>query len=105
MNRVEYLLAKVAEECCEVAQRAIKAQRFGVHEVQPGQPLSNRERLRLELADLKAVVELLEGETFDSFSPLTHDVEAHKAKIAEYMNYSERCGTLEKWDRAKERQP
>lgn len=105
MNQVEYLLGKIAEECCEIGQRAIKAQRFGIHEVQPGQALSNFERLRMELADLAAVCELLSGVTGVMFHPLTADVEAHKGKVRQYMAYSKQCGTLENWDRSKEFQP
>lgn len=46
------------EEAAEVIQRATKMLRFGVHEVQPGQPLSNRQRLSLELGDMEAVLHL-----------------------------------------------
>lgn len=45
MNKVEYLLACLAEEAVEVAQRATKAMRFGCNEVQPGQPLCNVQRI------------------------------------------------------------
>jgi len=34
MNRMEHLLAVLAEECAEVAQRCSKAQRFGMHQKQ-----------------------------------------------------------------------
>lgn len=105
MNRVEYLLGKIAEECCEVGQRAIKAQRFGINEVQPGQELSNRRRLQLELADLEASIQMLEKETGESFSALAEDIYSHTYKVEQFMEYSERCGTLEKWNPEKEKQP
>lgn len=50
------LLVILMEECAEITQRASKALRFGLHEVQPGQPLSNIERLDDEVGDLMAVV-------------------------------------------------
>lgn len=48
----QYRLLKLAEECAEVAQRCSKQIQFGADEVQPGQILSNAERLRDELLDL-----------------------------------------------------
>lgn len=53
------LLTILAEECCEVGQRVSKALRFGLMEIQPGQPLSNAERIASELGDLLATAEEL----------------------------------------------
>lgn len=53
------LLTVLAEECCEVGQRVAKALRFGVAEVQPGQPLSNARRISDELGDLLGVMDRL----------------------------------------------
>ena len=52
------LLTILIEEAAEVQQRATKMLRFGIHEVQPGQPHTNRERLSIELGDLMAVITL-----------------------------------------------
>lgn len=46
------------EECAEVQQRATKLLRFGVTEVQPGQPYDNRDRLSHEVGDLMCVIRL-----------------------------------------------
>ena len=46
------------EECAEVQQRASKLLRFGIEEVQPGQPHSNADRLGHEIGDLLEVVAL-----------------------------------------------
>ena len=51
--------AEMAIELGEVQQRAAKVMRFGVHEVQPGQPWSNRDRLSFEVGDLLEVVALM----------------------------------------------
>lgn len=59
MNTEQYLLARVAEEANEVSQRALKAQLFGLDEVQPGQPYNNAARLRQEYADLYACLDAL----------------------------------------------
>ena len=92
MNRTEHLLVKLAEECAEVAQRATKALRFGLLEVQPGQPLNNAERLVGELTDLYAVIDLLAKE--GAISAETLDLEPKRARIEKYLAYSASLGTL-----------
>lgn len=62
MNRTEHLLVCLAEECDEVGQRVAKALRFGLDEVERGQPLRNRDRILEELRDLIAVALILHGE-------------------------------------------
>lgn len=56
--REREILTILVEECAEVQQRASKLLRFGRDEVERGQPLSNRDRLSLELGDLCAVIEM-----------------------------------------------
>lgn len=53
------LLEILIEECAEVQQRATKMLRFGVEEVQPGQPLTNAQRLAREYGDVIEVSERL----------------------------------------------
>lgn len=55
----QLLLIKVAEECNEVAQRALKAVQFGLDQKQRGKP-PNRERLRREISDLQTVIHMLD---------------------------------------------
>ena len=52
------LLTILIEECAEVQQRATKMLRFGVNEIQPGQELTNVDRLSLECGDLTAIGDL-----------------------------------------------
>ena len=90
MNRTEHLLFKLAEECAEVTQEASKAAIFGMDEVMPGQPLTNRERVIKELNDIWAIVEMLELQRVDR----AH-IDGKKLKVQHYMNYAEKeCGTL-----------
>lgn len=51
------VLTIIIEEAAEVQQRATKMLRFGVKEVQPGQPYTNSERLADEVGDLSAILE------------------------------------------------
>lgn len=57
MNSDQYHLCKIAEECSEVAQRALKAMQFGLDEIQPGQDQDNLERLVEEFQDLMITFE------------------------------------------------
>lgn len=58
--REREILTILIEECAEVQQRATKLLRFGRDEVQPGQPLSNMERLSQEFGDLQAIATMAE---------------------------------------------
>lgn len=89
MNTLQHLLTILAEECAEVAQRASKAIRFGLHEVQPGQHEDNKRRLERELADLVATAELLELEIREL------DKADKKEKVKKFMVYSAEKGTLD----------
>jgi len=51
------LLTILVEECAEVQQRATKAMRFGIDERQPGQDLTNSERLAAEIGDLLEMID------------------------------------------------
>lgn len=88
------LLTLLIEECNETAQRASKAIRFGLDEVQEGQDLNNAERLIYEFNDIIGVMELLHG---DKYIPYHMDAVASglkKIKIEKWLKYSEECGTL-----------
>lgn len=89
MNKTQYLLAKLAEESVEVAQRALKAQVFGVEEVQPGQALDNTQRLIGEFTDLVAVYEMLNLPW-----PQREAIEAKKHRVVKYSLLSQQQGQL-----------
>lgn len=46
------------EECAEVIQAVSKCYRFGLDNVKPGKPKTNREHLAEELGDLQAMIDL-----------------------------------------------
>lgn len=60
MNRLEYLLTKLAEEAAEVSKDALKASQFGLNSDYMGS--TNREKLHAELNDLLAVTKMLNTE-------------------------------------------
>lgn len=92
MNKMEYLLDTLAEECAESAQRASKAMRFGLYEIQPGQPEDNKRRLEREVAEVVAMADML------GLTIRTEDKEAKVKKVLEMMDLSRILGTLEDKD-------
>lgn len=96
MNRQEHLLTILAEECTEVAHRATKALRFGLGEVQPGQGLTNAERIVYELTDLLAVAMMLADEGHLVLEDQREAEVAKRAKVEKFLLLSEQLGTLTK---------
>lgn len=83
----------IQEECAEVSQRASKALRFGLFEVQPGQELNNWERLRQEFIDLWTAMSLLD-KNLVNFDFDNDDVTAKINKIKKYSQLSKDRGIL-----------
>lgn len=83
------------EECNETAQRASKAIRFGLTEVQPGQQLTNAQRIVYEFNDILAVMELLHGYDYipPPIQPLS--IKLKKEKLHNYIDYAKDCGTIQ----------
>jgi adenylosuccinate lyase len=102
VTRTEHLLTIMAEECSEVAQRVSKALRFGVSEVQPGQLLTNAERIAAEFRDLLAAYEMLNEEgvlpSHGLYNPsgITQDaLNAKKAKVEKFLTFSAGRGLVD----------
>jgi hypothetical protein len=96
MTRIQLLLGKVAEECSEIAHRALKAQQFGLDEVQDGQSLNNWERLAGELTDLRAICEMIEQETLiDLMRYKSEDVQRKIQKVETFIHLSQTRGMVE----------
>jgi hypothetical protein len=93
MNTTEYLLSCLIEECAEVIQRATKAQRFGLSEIQPDQELDNQQRLEAEVSDLMGTLELLREEGIGLIGP-SEAIQAKMSKVRKFMDYSRQQGAL-----------
>ena len=62
MNEQEREVMNIlSEECAEVIQAISKCHRFGLDNLKPGKPNTNREHLEEELGDLLAMVAILES--------------------------------------------
>lgn len=88
-SRTSYLLMNLIEKCAKVSQRACKAARFGLREIQPGQLEDNTRRLERELGVLMAVVDLL------GLKIRVEDMAAKCKKLEKFMVYSREVGALE----------
>lgn len=95
MTREDHLITILAEECMEVAQRATKALRFGLEEIQPGQQLTNAERILYEYADLLAVARMMIDEKLLPSKDLYEMIKNKKDKVNKYIQYSQQVGRLE----------
>lgn len=84
-DREREILTILIEEAAEIQQRATKALRFGMLEVEPGQGLTNKTRLSQEVGDLLGIMDLgiaegvLRGDVMDRCR------RAKKAKLAKFM--------------------
>ncbi len=96
MNRLEHLLTILTEECAEVQQAGTKTLRFGLEEGRDPSAMAygnNVQRLRHEINDMIAMVEMLEAEGLD-LSPDYMLRANKKEKVEKYLLYSQECGTL-----------
>lgn len=94
MTEEQILLVMLMEECDETSQRASKAIRFTLDEIQSGQPLTNAERIVYEFNDIVAIMEILH---YKKLIPQMIDHEAisiKKAKIEKWLKYSKEIGTV-----------
>ena len=95
MDREQFLLVKLAEECNEVAQMAIKSMQFGLDNVKPDQPYTNRERLNQEFNDLITIMQLLSQENYLEHEPPSPEwIEEKLGRIEKFYNISKEMGKI-----------
>jgi NTP pyrophosphatase (non-canonical NTP hydrolase) len=102
MTREQYLFGKLAEECAELAQEAIKCQQFGVtHLFGNAQGVTNIERLNGEFNDVLGVVALLNDgisedyQTGDTAIYADIDlIDAKEAKVNKWYDVAKAMGNV-----------
>jgi NTP pyrophosphatase (non-canonical NTP hydrolase) len=60
-EKIKEVMDILQEECAEVIQAVSKISRFGIDNLKPGKPKTNREHLEEELGDLLAMIDILCG--------------------------------------------
>ncbi len=101
MTTKEYWLIKLAEELGEVQKDVFKALTFGLDDREPGQTLTNKERIRNELCDVSAVLSILEndhGIVFDDYEKynthMSNEVSKAVFRKSKYYNVSVSLGIV-----------
>ena len=96
MNREQHLLSKVAEECSEIAQIAIKAQLFCFYSHYPDQPeITNLDHLIVEINDLLAVISMIDKDIVDKIQFGNDKQKAKMLKVEKYLELSQERGRTE----------
>ena len=93
MNKQEYLLTTLSEECSEVIKELSKALRFGLYACEPGSIITNSEKIQHELGDLIGVMQMIIDEGYIGNIDLGV-ILSKKEKVIKYMGYSRDIGTL-----------
>ena len=93
MNKQEYLLVILSEECAEVIQEVSKVLRFGPNGSHPKYIGTNKERLNNEIGDLIGIISMLrdEGIVEENFEK---KVLSKMSKVEKYLKYSKSIGIL-----------
>jgi NTP pyrophosphatase (non-canonical NTP hydrolase) len=74
----------LSEECAEVIQAISKCHRFGIDNLKPGKPKTNREHLEEELGDLYAMIEILQEMDVISWNKIEQAAEAKREKLKKW---------------------
>ncbi len=74
------------EECAEVIQAVSKISRFGLDNLKPGKPKTNRDHLEVELGDLYAMIEILQELNVVSWTNIEKAAEAKREKLKQWSN-------------------
>ena len=94
MNKTEYLLVCLSEECAEVIKAVSKALRFGLKDGYPKGDTTNLQDIARELSHIDNIKLMLNlrGVCFKEL-PLS-EILKKKTQVEKYMNYAQSKGTL-----------
>lgn len=74
------------EECAEVIQAVSKISRFGIDNLKPGKPKTNREHLEEELGDMLAMIDIMLDLDLVSIENLEIAKQAKIEKLKQWSN-------------------
>ena len=84
--QIKEVMDILQEECAEVIQAVSKISRFGLDNLKPGKPKTNREHLDEELGDLYAMIEILQELDVVSWTNIEQAAEDKREKLKKWSN-------------------
>lgn len=98
MTLSQFLLNKIAEECNELAQIALKTAQFGLYETNPLEPEEgdNITRMQKEFNDLVSCIGLFNLHAATTISRDDNLCQAKADKVVKYLQYSQSLGFVRK---------
>lgn len=97
MNKEEYILTCLIEECSEIQKCATKALRFGLNDKDPRKKdsLTNKEKLIDEINDCLAILDLLTDENILPKNLVNSEkIQGKLDRIIAFASYSRKLGKL-----------
>jgi hypothetical protein len=88
-SKTKEVMDILQEECAEVIQAVSKVSRFGIDNVKPGKPKTNREHLEEEIGDLLAMVDIMVEFSVISLDNLEVAKRAKIEKLKKWSNIYE----------------
>ena len=99
MNRKEYLLTCLAEECSELAIECSKSKRFGLDSYGENDTATlrytNSENLVKEFVDVYTIIKMLDQEGYIDSNFTAFQVDNKMDKVDKYYNISRQLGLVE----------
>jgi len=83
-SKTKEVMDILQEECAEVIQAVSKISRFGLDNLKPGKPKTNREHLEEELGDLYAMINILHEMDIVSWSAIEKASDAKVEKLKQW---------------------
>lgn len=88
-DKTKEVMDILQEECAEVIQAVSKISRFGIDNLKPGKPKTNREHLEEELGDMLAMIDILIEKEIVSPAHLETAKAAKIEKLKQWSNIYE----------------
>lgn len=85
-TKTKEILDITQEECAEVVVAVSKISRFGIDNVKPGKPKTNREHLEEEVGDLMAMIDLMIEHKIIDINNVDVARAAKKDKLKQWSN-------------------
>jgi len=86
MDKEREILLIAQEECAEVIQAISKCFRFGLDNVKPGKPKTNREHLEEELGDLIAMLNIMCEQGMVNYDAVEEAARQKVQKLKQWSN-------------------